>query len=199
VRIALTSVSAGIRERNPPVNDQVRTATTLRVSFNRAMLAPLVPATALVSGLLLGLDPGVVVLLLLALLVVLGVSVLTAFAPGIVVRDGVLSVVGREQVARGPGGSVDLTRLDRARSVSYHGGLTSERGLFLFRTQLLLEDATGGRAMFGVWGWTPREQLQIVLRRAVTSSHARMDPMTWWRLGFRNEQGARISTLRRIL
>ncbi|HEY3528782.1 MAG TPA: hypothetical protein VGK78_06490 [Nocardioides sp.] len=175
------------------------THVALRVSFTRAMLAPLVPAVALVVAVLLGLNPGVVVLLLLALLVVLGISVLTAFAPSLVVRDGVLSVVGREQVAKGPGGSVDLARLERARSVSYHGGLTSERGLFLFRTQLLLEDATGGRAMFGVWGWTPKAELQTVLRRAVTTSHARMDPMTWWRLGFRNDQGARISLLRRIM
>jgi hypothetical protein len=174
-------------------------ATTLRVGFVRAMLAPLVPACALVAATLLGLNPGVVVLLLLALLVVLGVSALTAFAPGVVVQDGILSVVGREQVEKGPGGAVDLRRLERARSVSYHGGLTSERGLFLFRTQLLLEDATGGRAMFGVWGWTPKDALRTELRRAVTTAHARMDPMTWWRLGFRNDQGARISLLRRII
>jgi len=173
--------------------------TTLRVGFTRAMLAPLVPAVVLVAAILLDLNPGVVVLVLLALLVVLGVSALTAFAPVVLVQDGVLRVVGREQVDKGPGGSVDLSCLARARSVSYHGGLTSERGLFLFRTQLLLEDASGGRAMFGVWGWTPKSELQRVLRRAVSASRARMDPMTWWRLGFRNDQGARISLLRRVL
>ncbi len=170
------------------------------MSFTRAMFAPVVPAGVLLVAVLLGLDPGMVVLLLLALLVVLGISCLTAFAPDVVVQDDLLSVVGRgRQVAKGPGGCVDLTRLERARSVSYHGGLTSERGLFLFRTQLLLEDSSGGRAMFGTWGWSPKGPLQEVLRRAVATSHARMDPMTWWRLGFRNDQGARISPLRRIL
>jgi hypothetical protein len=171
----------------------------LRVSFARAMIAPLVPAVALAGAVLVGLGPGLVVLVLLALLVVLGVSAMTALAPSVVVQDGILSVEGREQVAKGPGGSVDLAGLERARSVSYHGGLTSERGLFLFRTQLLLEDRIGGRAMFGAWGWTPKAELRAVLRRAVTTSHARMDPMTWWRLGFRRDQGVRISLLRRIL
>jgi hypothetical protein len=174
-------------------------ATTLRVNFIRAMLAPLVPGVALVAAMLLGLTPGVVVLLLLALLVVLGISALTAFAPSVVVRDGILCVVGREEAGKGPGGSVALARLERARSVSYHGGLISDRGLFLFRTQLLLEDASGGRVMFGVWGWAPKAALQSVLREAVASSQATMDPMTWWRLGFRGSPGVRVSPVRRLL
>jgi len=182
-----------------PLGGPDEASVALRVNFTRAMLAPLVPAVALVAALLLGLGPGVVVLLLLALLVVLGIAGLTAFAPVVVVQDGVLSVVGREQVAKGPGGRVDLSCLERARSVSYRGGLTSERGLFLFRTQLLLEDSAGARAMFGVWGWTPKAELQAMLRHAVSTSRARMDPMTWWRLGFRNDQGARISPLRRLV
>jgi hypothetical protein len=163
------------------------------------MLASVVPAAVLLVAVLLGLGPGVVVLLLLALLVELGISLMTAFAPDVVVQGDLLSVVGRAEAANGPGGCVDLTRLERARSVSYHGGLTSERGLFLFRTQLLLEDSSGGRAMFGAWGWSPKAPLQEVLRAAVATSHARMDPMTWWRLGFRNDQGVRISPWRRII
>jgi hypothetical protein len=72
-------------------------------------------------------------------------------------------------------------------------------GPSLFRNQLLLEDSVGGRAMFGVWGWTPKAPLQTVLRRAVSDGHARMDPMTYWRLGFQNAQGAQISPLRRFI
>jgi hypothetical protein len=182
-----------------PLGGRDEASAALRVTFTRAMLAPLMPAMALVAGLFLGLDPGLVVLLLLALLVVLGIACLTAFAPVVVVQAGVLSVTGREQVVKGPGGRVDLSCLERARSVSYRGGLTSERGLFLFRTQLLLEDAAGAQAMFGVWGWTPKAELRSMLRQAVVTSRARMDPMTWWRLGFRHDQGARISPLRRLV
>ncbi len=53
--------------------------------------------------------------------------------------------------------------------------------------------------MFWAWGWTPKAPLQEALRHAVTSNRARMDPMSYWRLGFTRGQGAQISPLRRFL
>jgi hypothetical protein len=133
------------------------------------------------------------------LLVEIGVAVIGVMSPGVVVQGGRLTVSGREQRRRAPGGTVDLTRLVSAKSVSYRGGLVSGRGLALFRSLLWLEDAEGGQAMFPAWGWSPKAPLQAVLRDAVVASHARMDPMTWVRLGFRRDQGARISWLRRFI
>ncbi|WP_344042356.1 hypothetical protein [Nocardioides panacihumi] len=181
------------------MDEGVETTAVLHVRFGRAMYAPLVPLVALLTAVATGADAGGVALLLLALLVTLGVATLTAFSHPVEVRGQILSVCGREQVARGPGGTVDLGRLSRARSVSYRGGLLSGRGLALFRTQIELQDEFGQRAMFGAWGWTPKREFQAVLRRAVADSHARMDPMTWWRLGFRNDQGVRVSPLRRFI
>jgi hypothetical protein len=172
---------------------------SLEVRFTRAMYAPLVPLVALVLALVLRLNPGDVVLVLLAFLIVLGVSVITLLGPGVSVDDRRLTVGDGVQKGRRPGGSVDLTQLTRAQSVGYRGGLVASIGPSLFRNQLLLEDAVGGRAMFGAWGWTPKSPLQTVLRRAVSDGHARMDPMTYWRLGFQNTQGAQISPLRRFI
>jgi hypothetical protein len=53
--------------------------------------------------------------------------------------------------------------------------------------------------MFGAWGWTPREPIRVALRLGISSGRARMDPMTYCRLGFKNVQGVRISPLRRFL
>jgi hypothetical protein len=172
---------------------------TLRVGFARAMIAPVVPLVALVLALVLRLNPGVVVLVLLALLIVLGVAVITLLGPPVTVEGGRLTVGRGDRRGRGPGGSVELSRLARARSVGYRGGLVAERGPALFRNQLLLEDADGGTALFGAWGWTPKAPLQSALRLGVSEGHAKMDPMTYWRLGFKNAQGARISPLRRFL
>ena len=179
--------------------DEVRGGQALRVRCSRAVLAPLVPLLLLAGGIFVGLNPGAVVLLLILLLVVAGVAVMAIVSPGVVVHDGRLSVPGLEDRRRAPGGSVDLTRLVSAKSVSYQGGRVSGRGLAVFRSQIWLEDDEGGQAMFLAWGWSPKSALQAVLRDAVASSHARMDPMTWWRLGFRNDQGARISLLRRFV
>ena len=128
-----------------------------------------------------------------------GLLQLMRSSPGVVVREARLSVPGREDQRRAPGGSVDLTQLVSAKSVSYKGGLVSERGLAVFRSQIWLEDADGGQAMFLAWGWSPKAPLQAALRDDLAASHARMDPMTWWRFGFRNDQGARISLLRRFV
>jgi hypothetical protein len=175
------------------------TSGALRVGFTRALLAPVVPLVALALVLLIGLDRGAVVLVFLALLIVAGGAAITVLGPSVTVDAGRLTVGEGERKGRGPGGSVDLTRLSRARSVGYLGGLVSGRGLALFRTQLLLEDADGGQAMFGAWGWTPKAPLQAALRTAVSEGHAQMDPMTFCRLGFTSVQGARISPLRRFL
>jgi hypothetical protein len=171
----------------------------LTVRHTRALLAPAVPALALAAAALLHLSAGAVVLLLLALLVVLGLALMAVLAPGVEVRGDRLDAGPPPRDGRGPGGSVDLTCLTRARSVSYHGGLVSGRGLAVFRNQLLLEDAEGGRAMTGAWGWTPKAPLQAALRTAVSEGHARMDPLTFRRLGFSNVQGARIGRRRRVL
>jgi len=171
----------------------------LQVGFSRALNSALLPLIAFVGAIVAGAEPGVVVLLLLAFLVTLGLATFAAMAAPVLVRGRALSVRGREQVTRGPGGTVDLAQLTRARSVSYHGGLVSGRGLALFRNQIELEDAQGGRVMFGAWGWTPRREFRTLLRQAVVDCHARMDPMTWWRLGFGNDQGARVSPIRRLI
>jgi len=174
-------------------------AVKLTVGFGRMMLAPLGPLVLLVAGIVARLDPGVLALVLIVLVAVIGVAVIGLMSPGVVVEGGRLSVPGREERRRAPGGTVDLTRLVSAKSVSYKGGLVSGRGLALFRTQVWLEDADGSQAMFPAWGWSPRTPLQAVLRDAVIASHARMDPMTWARLGFRNDQGDRISWIRRFI
>jgi hypothetical protein len=174
-------------------------SSTLRVGYARALFAPAVPLVALVLAVLLRLGPGAVVLVFLAFLIVLGIAVITLLGPDVSVEGGRLDVGDGTQREKGPGGSVDLTRLTRARSVGYRGGLVTDRGPALFRNQLLLEDTAGGKAMFGAWGWVPKAPLQAALRRAVSDGHARMDPMTFWRLGFQNVQGARISPLRRFI
>ena len=176
-----------------------RTVGPVTFGNHRAAWLPLPPLVALVVTALLRVDPGVVGLLLLATLVALGVALLVALSPGVVIDGTRLAVPGREGRTRRPGGGVDLARLTRVRSVSYQGGRVSGRGLAVFRNQLLLEDADGGQAMFWAWGWTPKAPLQEALRRAVTSNRARMDPMSYWRLGFRNDRGARISPLRRFI
>ena len=172
---------------------------SLTVGYGRIMLAPLAPLVLLVGGVAARLNPGAVALLLIVLLVVIGVALIGVMSPAVVVQGGRLSVLGREERRRAPGGTVDLARLVSAKSVSYKGGLVSSRGLALFRSQVLLEDADGGQAMFPAWGWSPKTPLQAVLRNAVIASHARMDPMTWARLGFHNDQGAWIGWIRRFI
>lgn len=175
------------------------TVGTQRFANYRAAWLPVLPLLLLVVAILARVNLGVVVLLLLASLVALGVALLVALSPGVVIDGERLWVPGREDRRRRPGGEVDLAGLTRVRSVSYQGGRVSGRGLALFRNQLLLEDTDGGQAMFWAWGWTPKAPLQEALRHAVTSNRARMDPMSYWRLGFRRDQGAQISPLRRFL
>lgn len=174
------------------------TRSAQRFANYRAAWIPVLPLVALVGATLFRVVPGVVVLLLLATLVAIGVALLVALSPGVVIDGDRLGVPGREGRRRAPGGEVDLHRLTRVRSVSYQGGRVSGRGLALFRNQLLLEDSDGGQAMFWAWGWTPKAGLQEALRRAVVANRARMDPMSCWRLGFTKE-GARVSPLRRLL
>jgi len=163
------------------------------------MLAPLVPLAVLVAGVALRLSPAALILLLMLLVVVSSVAVMGAMHPGIVVQSGRLWVPGREERRRAPGGNVDLTRLLSVKSVSYQGGHVSGRGLALFRFLIWLQDADGGQAMVPAWGWSPKAPLQAVLRDAVVVSHARTDPMTWVRLGFRRDEGDAISRMRRFI
>ena len=196
------SHTAGV-EHQDPVEPDARAASigeaSLTVGFGRMMLAPVVPLLLLAGGVAVRLGPGALVLLLLLLLVVLGVAVFGVMSPDGVVQSGRLRVAGQEEKRRAPGGTVDLTRLVSAKSVSCQGGRISGRGLALFRSLVWLEDADGDQAMFPAWGWSPRTPFQAVLRNAVVASHARMDPMTWARLGFRRDQGAQISWIRRFI
>ena len=175
------------------------TVGTQRFANYGAVWIPVLPMLVLVVAILFRVDPGVVALLLLATLVTLGVALLITLSPGVVIDGERLAVPGREDRRRRPGGEVDLAGLTRVRSVSYQGGRVSGRGLALFRNQLLLEDTDGGQAMFSAWGWTPKAPLQEALRHAVTSNRARIDPMSYWRLGFTRDQGAQVSPLRRFL
>lgn len=186
------------RHRLRAVN-QTGDREVLQVGCSRMVLAPLMPLLLMVGGIAAGLNPGAVAVLSIVLLLAVGLAVMGVVSPGVVVQDGRLSVPGREDRRRAPGGSVDLTALVSARSVSYQGGRVSGRGLAVFRFLIWLEDADGGQAMFLAWGWSPKAPLQAALRNAVAASHARMDPMTWWRFGFRNGQGARTSVLRRFV
>jgi hypothetical protein len=180
-------------------SDPAVRAVNLEIGFGRLVLAPLLPLALLAAGVAARLNRGAVVLLFLLLLVVVGVTVRWLLEPPVLVQGGRLSIRGREGKRRAPGGSVDLTRLATVKSVSYRGGLVSGRGLALFRTYLHLVDTDGGEAMFIAWGWSPKAPLRAALRQAISATHAKMDPMTWWRLGFRNDQGARISVLRRFI
>jgi len=128
------------------------TVGTQRFANYGAVWIPVLPMLVLVVAILFRVDPGVVALLLLATLVALGVALLIALSPGVVIDGERLAVPGREDRRRRPGGEVDLAGLTRVRSVSYQGGRVSGRGLALFRNQLLLEDTDGGQAMFWAWG-----------------------------------------------
>ena len=174
-------------------------AVSLRVGFGRTMLAPLVPLVLLGGGVAVRLSPAAVILLLLLVLVVIGVALIGMMSPGVVVQGGWLRVPGQEARRRSPGGTVDLTRLVSAKSVSSQGGRISGRGVALFRSTGL----AGGRRRRP--GHVPG--LGLVPEDAAASRpagrgclvHARMDPMTWARLGFRRDQGAQISWIRRFI
>ena len=171
----------------------------VKTGFGRSMLAPILPLGLVLVALTTGMNRGAVALCVLLLLVVTAVALVVLLSRPVIAQGGRLGIQGREERRGGPGGSVDLTRLTMAKSVSYQGGRVTARGLALFRTQLLLIDADGGQAMFWAWGWSPKAPLQAVLRQAISDTHARMDPMTWWRLGFVQGHGARISWVRRFI
>lgn len=182
-------------------------AVSLTVSFTRMNLALFLPAALMTLFLVAAAvsarpDPGRLTLMCMAP-VGYGAIAIAGMSPGVLVQGGRLSVRGREESGRDgrwrrAGGSVDLTRLVNVKSVSLtKSGRVHGRGLALDRSLIWLKDAEGCEALFPAWGWSQRPRLQGVLRSAVITSHAKMDPMTCWRLGFRTDRGARINWVRR--
>lgn len=98
------------------------TVGTQRFANYGAAWLPVLPLLLLVVAILARVNVGMVVLLLLASLVALGIVLLVALSPGVVIECERLWVPGREARRRRPGGEVDLAGLTRVRSVSYQGG-----------------------------------------------------------------------------
>jgi hypothetical protein len=169
------------------------------VTHTRAMLAPLALLAVLVLAVAGGVGTGVFFLLFVALLVVSGVSLMTALAPGLRVEGNRLEVLGDEDVKDGRGGTVYLAALSRVASVSDLGGELAGRGPWLLRNLILLEDSYGGRAVFPAWGWTPGRPLRDTLREAALANMADLDEMSYWRLGFHNDDQVKVSHLRRFV
>lgn len=169
------------------------------VSHMRAMLAPAVPLAVLVMAMTRGVGTVVFFLLFVALLVVSGVSLMTALAPGLKVEGNRLEVLGGGDWKDGRGGAVYLSALSKVASVSDLGGGLAGRGPWLLRNLILLEDAYGGRAVFPAWGWTPGRRLRETLREAALDSMADLDEMSYWRLGFHNDDHVKVSHLRRFV
>lgn len=76
------------------------TSGTQRFANYGAAWLPVLPLLVLVMAILAGVDLGVVVLLLLATLVALGISLLVALSPGVVIDGERLAVPGREDRRR---------------------------------------------------------------------------------------------------
>jgi hypothetical protein len=184
-----------------PEAQQPRLAADQSISatFMRAMLAPLVPLTLLVIGLLAGVGTWVFFALVVLLLAVAGLAMITALSPGLAVFGNRLEVSGEPTVHNGVGGVVNLAALSNVKSVSSRGGRVSTTGPSVFRSRLLLEDSYGGRALFPAWGWSPKRALQTVIREAALDTGADIDEMSYWRLGFRNSEYVKVSPLRRFV
>ncbi|WP_151081852.1 hypothetical protein [Nocardioides cynanchi] len=172
---------------------------SISATFMRAMLAPVVPLGLLVTGVVAGVAPWIFFLLIVLLLAVAGLAMMTALSPGLAVFGNRLEVTGEPDVHHGLGGVVNLAALNNVKSVSSLGGRVSTTGPSVFRSRILLEDAYGGRALFPAWGWSPKKSLQTVLREAALDTGADIDEMSYWRLGFRNNEYVKVSPLRRFL
>jgi hypothetical protein len=169
------------------------------VTHMRAMLAPIVPLAVLVLAMMSGVGTVVFFLLFVALLIVAGVSLMTALMPGLTVTGNRLEVLGGGDWKDGRGGAIYLSALTKVASVSDLGGELAGRGPWLLRNLILLEDAYGGRAVFPAWGWTPGKLLRTTLREAALDNMADLDEMSYWRLGFHNDDQVKVSHLRRFV
>lgn len=133
-----------------------------------------------------------------AVLVVVGI-----FA-GMIAATSKASVVGDRLTTAAPplgwraGGSVDLTKLKKVSSVGVQSGM-GRRGFAINRPLVLVEDGFGPQAWLYAWGWEDWPSLQAILRQGVERSHAHMDPLTFWRLGFKPSAPGQISRWRRVL
>ena len=165
----------------------------------RALLAPVVVLAVLVAADLLGANQGVLALLLIVLVVV-------AIVSGMIAGTWKASLVGNRLTASGAPPlrmltttGVDLSALSKISSVGLQNGLLTRGGPPVFRPFLLLQDTRGGEAWLTAWGWEDRRTLQALLREAVKSSHAKMDPLSFWRLGFNPSGPGQVSRWRRVL
>lgn len=165
----------------------------------RALLAPAVILGLLAAAYMLGANPGVMALIGIAFV---GVGLIS----GLMAATWKASVVGDQLITAGTpplgartGGRVDLTKLKKVSSVGVQNGLVARSGPAMFRPFFLLEDASGEQAWLSAWGWEDWPSLQAVLRHGVERSQARMDPLTFWRLGLKPSTPGQISRWRRVL
>ena len=147
----------------------------------------------------IGANNGAIALAVMAFILASLLSMLIALTWRLSIVDARLLAAGRPPFASMPAGGVDLRALSRVSSVGYRYGLFLRLGPPLFRPLIVLQDRYGGEAWISAWGWEDRKTLMELLRHAVLRSHAKMDPLTFWRLGFKPSGNHQVSRLRRWL
>lgn len=165
----------------------------------RSLLAVPVPAGLVVVALALGANRGAVAMLVIALTVVSVIAVLIATTWRASIVNGRLQAGGRPPLAPLPSGGVDLHALSKLSSVGLRYGMFVRLGPPLLRPLILIQDRHGGEVWIWAWGWEDRGLLMEHLREGVLESHAKMDPLTFWRLGFKQSGNRTVSRWRRFI
>ena len=161
------------------------------------IVPPLVGLVVVAVG--IGANRGAIALVVMALILVSLVALLIALTWRLSIVDTRLQAAGRPPFASAPAGGVDLHALSKVSSVGYRYGLFLRLGPPLFRPLIVLQDTHGGEAWISAWGWEDKKALMTLLRQAVLISHAKMDPLTFWRLGFKPSGNRQVSRWRRLL
>jgi hypothetical protein len=165
----------------------------------RSLLAVLLVGAVIALAAAFGADRGTIGVLMIAFVIVAFLSTLTALTWRVSVVDQRLYAAGRPRVSTLPVGGVDLSALSRVRSVSMQYGAVSQFGLPFMRPFIIIQDTHGGAVLMWVWGWEDKNALMALLRRAVLASHAKMDPLSFWRLGFKPSGPGQVNRWRRFL
>lgn len=176
-------------------------APSVRRDFRarRSLLAVPIPGGLVIVAVAIGANRGAIALLVIALMLVSIVALLIAITWRVSIVDARLQAAGRPPFASSPSGGVDLHALSNVSSVGYRYGLFLRLGPPLLRPLIVLQDTHGGEAWISAWGWEDKTALMTQLRGAVLMSHAKMDPLTFWRLGFKPSGSRQVSRWRRFM
>ena len=165
----------------------------------RSLLVVLLVGAVIALAAAFGADRGTIAGLVIAFVVVAFLSTLTALTWQLSIVDQRLFAAGRPPLSTLPVGGVDLSALSRVRSVSMRYGAVSQFGLPFMRPFIIIQDTHGGEVWLWAWGWEDKKALTALLRHAVLASHAKMDPLTFWRLGFKPSGPGQVNRWRRFL